>query len=1095
MRYIFKVLILGNPETIHFYASSAFGEPGEDNKTYFEWYKEVRVLEDNCDLEIDVITSESADLDEIIPIVDGIIYFLNPLEQDEFEILKMVLPDIFSVKRDIPIIIVFYDQNGILPLSVNELLENVWVNYPNLEAFVNLSPNEFHQALQSLCLAMINGDTPLNIENAWMRFPIFIQMANIYFNNKNYYYAAQTIRKAALIAEIYNKEEYYIISEQAAYLFSKINLYLEASKILENIDRRKSVNFKTLYADAMIREANLFFNKQEYETAAAQYERAGQWASIEILEKKIIDEAFKLAINSWISACKVENAFRILENLPLEEVLSILKDISEKIGAAAEFLIDNNKFESAREQLYRAVNRYQREALPEELKKITSKLTEILIRIIKIEVEEKNNEDAKKTYDEIENMWESYKVEKTDLDSILSRLINNFLEENNFSKASVLINKLNSRILKQDLTKLSSEIEDRYKASIKKEMEEYIGKGIEILNKFVDAELDIIAKMNSEKIQEANEFIKENDYIGAANHLKHQAKYLENIGKDDIKAQILTKSLDILLEGKKHEKFFDIFDELSEIMKKRYLNRIFPIYLESLKEIKESESYERNAKILDNSVRIFRNQMLYDESKDISKVFIKAIKQEALRILESEEDLSGIKKAKDLVKKVSKISSSYLEQEEKVKITFNKIYKNIAEIYIDLDDLPSAHAYNDKIEKKEYKTEIHKKIAKLEAEKSALASRRAEESFRGEILKEKLSIIKNKGSEARLDRDNELKERRALKRAYFNDALSLIKSQEYEKAVEIYKKNIKKLNKIKKYKLASVCLAIASLLFIIKHRFEDAEKLLDEIKKELTVLGKLFSETFPVALIEYIIGLKKIQDESKLKEALSYFEYLPLFEEELETLYNYLGKEYIREKIPEKTIKPIAEIEKIKSIETPEEEVKETLSRKEIGELSKLRIEMDQQIGKIQSKMGDIRREKDEFLNKRKAMRKRYYNNILDLVKSKKFKEAGSKYLELAQTTSKRKDLRTSSLLILLHGLSLLKAGESFKLIKNNINSFLNSLGVNKKLVKDTFYVMVILFLIDVKSYSLDKFLSKIKEMLEILPLFDEEKVLIETEE
>jgi len=47
------------------------------------------------------------------------------------------------------------------------------------------------------------------------------------------------------------------------------------------------------------------------------------------------------------------------------------------------------------------------------------------------------------------------------------------------------------------------------------------------------------------------------------------------------------------------------------------------------------------------------------------------------------------------------------------------------------------------------------------------------------------------------------------------------------------------------------------------------------------------------------------------------------------------------------------------------------------------------------------------------------------------------------------------------------------------------------KLVKDTYPVMLILFIIDVKIYSLDKYMPKIKGMLEILPLFEEEKQLI----
>ncbi|MHA2120456.1 MAG: hypothetical protein ACW990_04535, partial [Promethearchaeota archaeon] len=145
MRYYFKVLILGRDlDLIHFYASSVFGEPGEDKGTYFEWYKEINIFEDTCNLEIDAITDITADLDDIIPTVDGIIYFLNPLIKEDYELFEMVIPDIFSVKRDIPTIIIFYDQNGILPISINDLLVNISVNYPSLEAFANLNPSEFN---------------------------------------------------------------------------------------------------------------------------------------------------------------------------------------------------------------------------------------------------------------------------------------------------------------------------------------------------------------------------------------------------------------------------------------------------------------------------------------------------------------------------------------------------------------------------------------------------------------------------------------------------------------------------------------------------------------------------------------------------------------------------------------------------------------------------------------------------------------------------------------------------------------------------------------------------------------------------------------
>jgi hypothetical protein len=1099
MPFFLKTLILGDPEIIHFYISRAFNEPGEDKETYFEWYKEVRVLEDICDLEIDAITSISADLDELIPIVDGIIYFLNPLKEEESEIFKMVLPDIFSVKRDIPTIVIFYDQNGVLPLSINKLLTDVWVNYPSLEAFVNLNPHDFHQALQSLCLAMITGDTPLNIENAWMRFPIFIQMANIYFEEKNYFYAAQAVRKAAQIAEIYNKEEYYIISDQAAYLFSKINLYLEASNILEGIDTPKSKNFKKLYVDAMLREANLFFNKQEYETAALQYERAGQWASLESLDRDIVSEAFKLAINSWISACQVEKAFMILENLPHEEVQTILKLISKKIGAAAEFLMNTKKYESAREQLYIAINKYQREALSEELKYLTNKITEILIQIFKIQVKTSEIYAAKYTYDEIENMWDptSYKVEKTDLDSTLKILINSFLEKNNFGIAATLINELNSLMLKQDLSKISAELEEKYKDSIKKEIEEYVKKGEEILAGFVKAELDIVVEMNNKKIEEANIFIKQNKQLKAGTHLLNHANYLKRLGKEDIRDQILTKSLDIFLEGEIFEEFFPTFNDLSKEMKEKYLIRIFQIFLAKIKDIEKLEDYERIERVLEDSNRIYRNHLLYDESKEISLIFIKNIKREALKILNKEESTLGIKRANELVKKVTIISQAYLEKEERAQVNFDEIYKKICEIYIELDDLHSAQTYNDRIENKAFNTEIHKKIAMLEAEKSEKRTKKAEESREGEELKENLSIIKNKAREALLDKENETKERKALKRAYFKEGLNHLKVKELEKSIAVYKTTIDRLITIKKYNLAGVSLAIVSLLLIKDNRFEEIREMLRKTKEKLSGLGELFSKTFPVTLVEYIIQVRKFQNDDKFIEAISFIENLPLFDEEMEVLYDYLGDKYKKGREGEQietdtTQKEETKIVNLRGEKASVEKKKDLLSREEKGELSKIRMEIDQNFGKIQSTRGDIRREKNEFLIKRKAMKRRYYKEIISVLEAQNYKEVASKYYNLAITLSKRKDFRTGSLLILLHGLSLLKEGESYRVIKNNLNNFLEELGINKKLVKDTFYIMLIQFILDVKIYSLDKYMPKIKGLLELLPLFEEEEQLID---
>ena len=176
--------------------------------------------------------------------------------------------------------------------------------------------------------------------------------------------------------------------------------------------------------------------------------------------------------------------------------------------------------------------------------------------------------------------------------------------------------------------------------------------------------------------------------------------------------------------------------------------------------------------------------------------------------------------------------------------------------------------------------------------------------------------------------------------------------------------------------------------------------------------------------------------------------------------------------------------------ERGEQEVK--LTRKEVGALSRLNIEIDQRMSKLLQKMGDIRREQKEFLKKRSVMKKRYYKDLIISLESNSYKKAGLQYFELAKAISKRKDLRTSSLLILLHGLSLLKVNEPINEIKTNVDSFLDSLGLNKQLVEDTFHITLIKFYLDVISHNLDKYIPHIREMLELLPLFEEEKQLIE---
>jgi len=1238
MRYVFKILILGESEGALEYVTRALQDMGENKENYNEWYKEINVLDNICDLEVDVITnifSTDLDIEEIIKVSDGIIYFLNPLNIDEFELFDMYYTIIQGVQRDIPTTILYYDFTGIIPISTNDLFENIWYNYPNLEVFVNTSPIEFHQVLECLCLAMIAGDTPLNIENAWMRFPIFIELANMNFTQQNYFYAAQSLRKAADISDIYNSDEYFIRCEQTAYLFSKVNLFLEASQILEKADRKKSDDFKRIYADKMIIEGNKMFNAKNYDLAASQYEKAAQWALIELGDKELIQDTFKLGINSWISACDCEKAFRILDRLSHDEAVKVLVNVAEKIIDSAKYLVSLGNLESAKEQLLFSISIYQKEGLFDELDKFTKKLQDVLIKILEQKISKRDLFSAKTVYDEIDNLWDSYTLEKVNLDEILEKLIKLLIDESIFGLATIIINELNSFKLKDKLTEELIKAEEKWNASKKKEKEDYIQEGIDIIKEFRNLELNIIAEMNTKKIEEANIQVAKKNYLDAAKIIKNQSIFLKNIGHEEISDQILTKALDILLDASRFDEFFDYYSDLTEGMKKKYLKRIFPIFFEKLKELSKAKIYEKKERIFEISNKKFRSEMLYEESKQISRIFIKVKKAEALKIVQNEEDISGIKKSTDLINKINDIASSYLEQ-DKERINFDKIYKKIAEIYIIKEDFNLALTYIDKIYNKEIKAEVQKELDRVETIKRLERRGEVEDHIKKKKLTDRLSILKQKGRDALHDRASELKQRKGLRRAYLQKALDLVEKKEFNNAVNLYQDSVIHLNRTKNYNLAGVSLAIAGFLLLKDNKIRQMTNLLKEIKKELADSGKRLLETYSGTLLEFIIDIKKINDESKLKEAVSFLENLPLFEEEIEVIYSYLGKEYKRKeefiiglgdianirgeisKISKKlTInkqdvvkrkmmkrdywdKPIKELSNNKLLDASthylesykklaekklfkhsaiglimgsiilikekdffnakaiyevnlnqlrslkseleslpeiqilnyvflafenykqdlikltlevlsenlmlyeqeiefltilsgEEFVKKETSttRKESGDISKMKIRLGQIHGALSQKIGDVKSEAKELLPKRKAMKRRYYKEILALLDQKSYKKASENYFKLAEDFAKKKDYQNSALIMLLYGLTSLKAKSSIDEINSKIKIYLTPLGLNKKLVKETFYISLLLFILDVLRENLNEYKFKFTALLEILPLFEEEMILI----
>ena len=1093
MRYMFRILVLGKPESSIPYIMNTGVEDGEDQEDIYECYKEIKVFDNICNLEIDVVAKLTADFDEIIPNVDGIIYFLNPMEKREWDLFELLSEIISDVRRGIPIIIFFNSPGRIISIPSNILLEGVWKNYPTYESFINLPPNQFYKVLSTLTESMITSKIPINVENAWMRLSIFISQANTFYQEGKYYESARATECASRVANIYNMDDFFIYGEQASFLYSKAYRYLEASDVLQEIDKEKNLLFKRYYVDNMIAYGNRLFNKNNFDEAAKQYETAGNWASLELEDKEIIQQAYKYAIHSWISATKVENAFIICQKMNRIDKKDILHEITDKINASIDYLISVNKLNTAREQLYLSTNMYQKEGLFEDLKKIVKKLAEVLILIFKDKIKKNDIYSAKETYDEIVNIWNTFIVERVNLDNQLEKIIRSFAEVLNFNMVSLLINELNSLDLKKKLTEFVSEVEDSDRARKKKEQEEFIEHGVEILKEYIKAEKNIFLNTSKEAIDLANHHVSKGKIIQGASILIEQSQLLKHLGEDDLSDDVNMQALNILIEGNFLPEFIYHSKSLKRITKKRYFQGKLLQIINSIESIYNKDGYSKIENYIDKLLRIYRSLLIYEGSTKFSEFCIELIKKYALKIIENNENIKGIKSSLALIQQALYISSSYLDNKI---INFDEIYKKIAETYILLEDLSLANTYNQRIENKRYSKIISKKIHKLESKRSALKAEKAEKAVKGELLKEKLSILKQKAKEALSELEGQFKSRKGLKRAYFQTPLMLLNKREYEDSIAAYKDVAIRLTKINQYNLSAISIAVACLILLKENQFEKIPIFINSIRKELKDYAKILFETFPVKIIEYIIEMRKYEDEKRVKEAIGFMKTLPLFEIEKLVLSLYLGED-IDIAAPEmKVERKIIEIPggKIGQPSIQEgKEIKAGIIRKEKAEIVKKKILLEQNLAKLKQKQIDLRRTVKEVLKKRSALRRRYYNEILDLLNKNDFREAANKYLHVATILIKRKDFENASFIILLWGLCLFKTDQSLQSIKTKLDEILDTLGISKELLKDTFYNLMLSFLIEANLAGENELYELGKKILsrDVLPLFDEEIILI----
>ncbi len=150
-----------------------------------------------------------------------------------------------------------------------------------------------------------------------------------------------------------------------------------------------------------------------------------------------------------------------------------------------------------------------------------------------------------------------------------------------------------------------------------------------------------------------------------------------------------------------------------------------------------------------------------------------------------------------------------------------------------------------------------------------------------------------------------------------------------------------------------------------------------------------------------------------------------------------------------------------------------------------------QQIVVLTQEISEMNREFTDLLHKRESMVNSYYKDILVYLTSESYLEASQEYEKLGKRIARRNDFNAASLMLLLSVLSRLKGSQSLLETKNALDTVLGKLGIVKKILDDHFGVKLAYFILDVLKSKNENILGNIVNVLQLLPLLADEKVLI----
>ncbi len=1094
MRYLFRVLCFGEPIGVMQFIQGAGNVKIDEfasNEDLQVFDKELTIENNTANLELCAILKDNADFDEIIPTTDGILYFLDPSNDMELQTFYLISEILEKLDRIIPVCLVLHSLTKYFSIPVNRFANEIWWKFDYVEVFAYgpASNKSREDPIITLAEAMMLAAVPINYDYVWMRLPVFIKKTNTLVKAGDYKRAGLNAECVARIAKKFNETNYFIYAEQSAYLFQQVKEYLKAQHVLADVDPKMADFFRKAYVQSMVRDADVFFKQKMFAGAAQKYEASANWAKMELNDEKLAIDIYEKAIETWISACEIQNSFRLLEQMDHKNKQRVLSKIAVRIAQASDFLISIQKIGLAKAQLYACIDIYQREGLFEDLKVITGKILDVLYLNLKEELKAKNAHSAKTTLDEFENIVSSFEVKKVpDVSKEVSQLTELFIDIAEFSKVDELIPKITNLEEQKRITKLKVGKEESLLKQRKDNLSNLAQEAMDRVESFYQQETRFLQEQANNTLQTATSLEEKKDLLKAAKILKDQSEWLFFAKYDLIANNVHSRLLEIYLKAGAMTPFLENISKLKEGVRKQFLVGHMPFVLDCFRMSNEKQGIEASKQAFDGLNKVYRSLELFEDARKFAEKLIVFFKAEASKVIEQENNRNAISESLDYLKQAQQISDSLLDKET---IVHDPVYEKITSKYIALGDLAQAEAMLHKIIDKSIYSRLNQVILDIEAKKTEAVTSEVKEKFAAEFTQSQITRLRSDAREMAMTKREDFQKRVGLKRRMFQDGLDAIHAGKYDTAIAAYLKTCETFLARKMMSEAGLALAMAVTIDLTRDKVDSARETLAKTVQKAGVSQQILEDTFPIKTAMFVLNMYKQNESGLAKHAIALLDNLPLFREELDLLTKLTGIAFTSIEDGGRPETPVARGPSVQLAgpDVVKAEVDLQPDKTKI-ELANIQMELEHEIGTLRLLSRDARSSAVEIMRKRTALRRAFYKDPLEALGKKQFAQAAKAYEETASSLFKRKDLPALGLVIALHGLCLIQDDQPPPKVEDSMGALLKTLGMNENVVKETFPIRVIYFILKAKKIEDKNQIGTGWSLLENFPLFDEEKSL-----